>query len=89
MFILLYPDFVKDLNALLLRDKQMELKGENQLNTDLRILALMSLGITDANKIADFLHCSTQSVYNSRRMMYSRLQIPVKDFKDKIATMGR
>lgn len=89
IFLLLYPDFIKDLNALLLPDKQMELKGENQLNTDLRILALMSLGITDANKIADFLHCSTQSVYNSRRMMYSRLQIPVKDFKDKIATMGR
>lgn len=89
IFLLLYPGFVKDLNALLQPDKQIELKNENQLNTDLRILALMSLGITDANKIADFLHCSTQSVYNSRRQIYSCLQIPIKDFKDKIATLGR
>lgn len=89
IFLLLYPDFVKDLNVLLQSDKQIELKSEKQLNTDLRILALMSLSITDANKISEFLHCSPQSVYNSRRMIYSRLQIPVKDFKDKIVTLGR
>lgn len=89
IFLLLYPNFVKDLNTLLQPDKQIELKGEKQLNTDLRILALMSLGVTDTNKIADFLHCSIQSIYNSRRLVYSRLQVPVKEFKEKICSLGR
>ena len=89
VFLFLFPTFVADLNALLLPDKQIELKDEAHLNTDLRIVALMSLGFTDANKIAEFLHCSTQSVYNSRRLMYGRLAIPLKEFKERVTTLGR
>ena len=89
VFLFLFPTFVADLNALLLPDKQIELKDEAHLNTDLRIVALMSLGFTDANKIAEFLHCSTQSVYNSRRLMYGRLAIPLKEFKERVTRLGR
>lgn len=89
VFLFLFPTFVADLNALLLPDKQIELKDEAHLNTDLRIVALMSLGFTDANKIAEFLHCSTQSVYNSRRLTYGRLAIPLKEFKERVTTLGR
>ena len=89
VFLFLFPTFVADLNALLLPDKQIELKDEAHLNTDLRIVALMSLGFTDANKIAEFLHCSTQSVYNSRRLMYGRLAISLKEFKERVTTLGR
>lgn len=89
VFLFLFPTFVADLNALLLPDKQVELKDEAHLNTDLRIVALMSLGFTDANKIAEFLHCSTQSVYNSRRLTYGRLAIPLKEFKERVTTLGR
>ena len=73
----------------ILKEKQIELKDEAHLNTDLRIVALMSLGFTDANKIAEFLHCSTQSVYNSRRLMYGRLAIPLKEFKERVTRLGR
>ena len=89
VFLFLFPTFVADLNALLLPDKQIELKDEAHLNTDLRIVALMSLGFTDANKIAEFLHCSTQSVYNSRRLTYGRLAIPLKEFKERVTRLGR
>ena len=89
VFLFLFPNFVDDLNKLLLPDKQVELKDEVHLNTDLRIVALMSLGFTDANKIAEFLHCSTQSVYNSRRLTYGRLAIPLKEFKERVTTLGR
>ena len=89
VFLFLFPTFVTDLNALLLPDKQIELKDEAHLNTDLRIVALMSLGFTGANKIAEFLHCSTQSVYNSRRLMYGRLAIPLKEFKERVTKLGR
>lgn len=87
-FLELYPDFVERLNTLMLPGQEMEQKDPQRLGTDLRILALMRLGITDCNKIADFLHCSVQSIYNSRRATYARLNIPPKEFKERIATLG-
>jgi uncharacterized protein YfkK (UPF0435 family) len=65
VFLHVYPQFVKDFNTLLRSDEQIKTK-EGSLNTELRIYALMRLGITDSNKIADFLHCSVQTVYNNR-----------------------
>ncbi|MDR1357720.1 MAG: hypothetical protein LBJ58_08640, partial [Tannerellaceae bacterium] len=35
-------------------------------NTELRVFALIRLGITDSSKIASFLRCSLQTVYNYR-----------------------
>lgn len=66
VFLKVYPDFVKDLNALLLEDQQIIPKEEGRLNAELRIFALVRLGITDSGKIADFLHISIQTVYNNR-----------------------
>lgn len=66
IFLHVFPNFVNDFNSLLLLDQRFILKEANKLNTELRIFALMHLGITDSGKIADFLHCSLQTVYNSR-----------------------
>lgn len=87
-FLELYPDFVERLNTLMLPGQEIVQKDPQRLGTDLRILALMRLGITDCNKIADFLHCSVQSIYNSRRATYARLQITPKEFKERITTLG-
>lgn len=65
VFLHVYPDFVSDFNRLLQPQSQLHTK-EGCLNTELRIFALMRLGITDSQKIADFLHCSLQTVYNNR-----------------------
>lgn len=88
VFLRIYPSFVSDINGLMREGEQIVLPDENHLNTDLRILALMRLGISDCEKIADFLHCSVQSVYNSRRSVYSRLSIPMKDFKELVPKLG-
>lgn len=61
-----FPNFVDEVNSLLQPDQRFVLKDNCSLNTDLRIFALMHLGITDSGKIADFLHISLQTVYNSR-----------------------
>ena len=57
-FLHLYPDFVSDVNALLEPDKQVELKDNEKLNTDLRILALMRLGVEDTSRIDKMLNYS-------------------------------
>ena len=80
IFLHLYPDFVGDFNALLLPEERIELKEGELLNTELRIHALIRLGITDSVKIADFLHCSAQTVYNNRLRTRNKSIIPKEDF---------
>lgn len=65
-FLELYPDFTREFNALLRPEERIKLKEENRLNTELRIFALMKLGITESAEIARFLHCSQSTVYNYR-----------------------
>lgn len=89
IFLELYPDFVDNLNTIIQPGQEVRLKESGQLGTELRIIALMRLGISDCNKIADFLHCSVQSVYNSRRAIYAKLTISPKEFKDMIADFGK
>ncbi len=62
-FLELYPDFVEKFNLLLKPDKRFQLP-ENQLNAELRIFALIRLGITDVTQIALQLRLSTQTIYN-------------------------
>lgn len=87
-FLELYPDFVEKLNDLMQPGQELRQREPSRLTTDLRILALMRLGITDCNQIAEFLHCSVQSVYNSRRAVYARMSISPKEFKDRISGIG-
>lgn len=82
IFLNLYPTFVADLNALLKPDEQIVLKQDTLLNKELRIYALLRLGITDSEKIANFLRCSTSTIYNYRTKMRNRA-IDKVHFEDK------
>lgn len=89
IFLHLYPDFVGDFNALLLPEERIELKEGELLNTELRIHALIRLGITDNVKIADFLHCSAQTVYNNRLRTRNKSIIPKEDFINAVKKLGK
>ena len=89
IFLHLYPDFVGDFNALLLPAERIELKEGELLNTELRIHALIRLGITDSVKIADFLHCSAQTVYNNRLRTRNKSIIPKEDFINAVKKLGK
>jgi hypothetical protein len=62
-FLKLYPNFVEKFNSLLKPEERYKLE-KDQLNTELRIFALIRLGITDVGQIAVFLHYSVQTIYN-------------------------
>jgi len=66
VFLNLFPNFVDDFNALLQPEMQVHPKEENTLTTDIRIFALIRLGIDDSSKIAEFLHYSVNTIYNYR-----------------------
>jgi hypothetical protein len=65
-FLHLFPNFVNDFNALLKPECRIELPEEGVLNTDIRIFALIRLGIEDSSRIAEFLHYSVNTIYNYR-----------------------
>lgn len=71
-FLHLYPTFVSDVNALLDPDKQIVLESNEKLNTDLRILALMRLGVDDSSRIAQMLNYSVNTIYTYRNKFKGR-----------------
>lgn len=89
IFLQIYPDFVADFNALLRPGEQIELKKGEMLNTELRIYALVRLGLNDSVKISRFLHCSVQTVYNTRLRMRNRSDIPREEFAERVRTLGK
>lgn len=89
IFLHVYPNFVDDFNSLLLPEKRIVLKEGELLNTELRIYALVRLGFNDSVKIADFLHCSPQTVYNSRLKTRNKAIIPKDGFADTVKALGK
>ena len=71
-FLHIYPDFVARVNTLLQPDKQIEIKDGEGLNTDLRILAFMRLGIEDSSSIAHVLNYSLNTIYAYRNRLKAR-----------------
>lgn len=71
-FIDLYPNFVDEFNQLLQPDKQIVLPAPNSLTKELRIYALMRLGITDGQELATLLFYSTQTIYNYKTAIRKR-----------------
>jgi hypothetical protein len=80
VFLRLYPDFIQQFNTLLREEEQISIKPEGRLNTDLRIYALIRLGIDSSVKISKMLGVSVQTVYNARTKMRSKAISANEDF---------
>lgn len=74
----LYPNFADKVNELLQPDGRVVLKSGERLNTELRILALMKIGLGDGEQMADFLRCSLSTVYTYRSKLKRRALSPEK-----------
>ena len=89
IFLHVYPTFVSDFNELLRPEEQICLKEGELLNTELRIYALVRLGINDSVRIAEFLHCSSQTVYNNRLKVRNKAVVPKEEFSDRVRALGK
>ena len=83
-FIKLFPDFVTQFNTLFNPEDQFILKKDQLLNTELRIFALIRMGITDNEKIAEILNYSINTIYSYKTKMRNKAIIPKDDFDKKI-----
>lgn len=84
-FLHLFPNFVESLNELLLPEEQIVLKPDELLNTELRIFALIRLGIKDSSQIAELLHYSVNTIYNYRSRVKTKARVSRDDFEDLVA----
>lgn len=71
-FLESYPNFVNELNSLLLPDKRFELPPNGRLSTDLRIAAFARLGMEDSAQVAQLLDLSLTTVYTYRNKLRAR-----------------
>lgn len=88
-FLSLFPTFVEDFNELLIESERVVLKPNERMNTELRIFALVRLGITDSVKIAQFLRYSVSTIYNYRTKARNKALGNRDDFEKKVAHIGK
>jgi len=88
-FLQLFPTFVEDFNALLADDEQISLKAGERMNTELRIFALIRLGITDSVKIAQFLRYSVTTIYNYRTKVRNKAVGDRDLLEQEVMTIGK
>lgn len=86
-FLTLFPDFVSSFNALLQPEHQLTVKKNGLLNTELRIYALIRLGIHDTTRIAHFLDYSTATVYNYRSKIRNKAIYPPEEFEELVGKL--
>ena len=88
VFLHLFPTFVDDFNALLRPEERIVPQGASRLNTDLRIFALIRLGISESSRIAEFLRYSPNSIYAYRARIKSKAIGSRADFEQKVMEIG-
>lgn len=82
-FLAVYPKFVEEFNSLLREDERIVPKKGEILNTELRIFALIRIGIKDSSKIATLLFYSPQTIYNYRSAVKNKA-IVRDDFEKQV-----
>ena len=88
-FLQLFPTFVEDFNSLLLPDERITPKSGERMSTELRIFALIRLGITDSVKIAQFLRYSVTTIYNYRTRVRNKAAGNRDELETLVARIGR
>lgn len=73
IFMSIFPGFIDRVNAILPEGEKYELKKDGSFPTELRILAVMRLGITKSSRIAEFLNCPVGSVYTNKANLKVKL----------------
>jgi hypothetical protein len=84
VFLKLFPNFMAEFNTFFSPENQIELKEGELLNTDLRIFALIRMGIHDNEKIARILQYSVHTINTYKTKVKNRSYIPNDEFEKKI-----
>ena len=88
MFLGIYPNFVENVQNLLINPEDLKTKSSELLSPELRIFALIRLGVKDSNKIAEYLHYSTSTIHNYKTKIRKKSRIPKEQLEGEIMKIG-
>lgn len=83
-FLKLFPHFIAEVNLLMKPEHAFTLKNGETLNTDLRIFALIRMGIHDSEKIAQILEYSSNTIYTYKTRIKNKSIVPNEEFEGKV-----
>lgn len=86
-FLKLFPNFITSFNELLVEEERIYPKSDELLTTELRIYALIRLGVSDSNKIAHFLGYSLATIYNYRSRMRNKAIGDKEQFEQNVMNL--
>jgi hypothetical protein len=84
VFLRIFPNFVARFNSLFKEEDQIRLKENELLNIDMRIFALIRMGITDNEKIARILEYSVNTIYAYKTRIKNKSIVPNEEFEARI-----
>ncbi len=87
-FIKIFPAFITEFNELFSNENKIQLKEKDCLNTELRIFALIRLGITDNDKIAQILNYSVNTIYTYKTKIRNKSTVSNEEFDRLISNIG-
>lgn len=87
-FLHLFPDFVEQFNSLLTPESRTPVPQPGRLTTQMRIFALIRLGITDSGRISEILHYSVNTIYNYRAQTKKLSACGKEDFEERVKKIG-
>ena len=87
-FLAMYPDFVEQFNALLLEPARIH-PPEGSLTTELRIFALIRLGVEDSKRIATMLDYSLSTIYNYKVAVKNQAAGDRDSFEKQVKMIGK
>ncbi len=87
-FLALYPDFVERFNGLLKEEARIA-PPKGRLTTELRIFALIRLGVDDSKKIASMLDYSVSTIYNYKVSIKNAALVDRDKFEQQVKKIGK
>jgi len=84
MFLKLFPNFIEKFNSLLKDEDKIVVHEDNKLTPELRIFALIRLGITKSDTIAEILNYSSSTVRNYKTKIRNISIVPNEDFDKRL-----
>lgn len=88
-FLKLFPNFIEEFNKLFDEEHRIAVDGDGPLPTEIRIFALLRLGISNPVDVARYLNLSVDTVYVYKTRIKAKARVPKNEFDDLIMAIPK
>ncbi len=88
-FLQLFPNFIDEFNRLFREEDWIRLGEDAELPMEVRIFALLRLGISDPQDVANYLNLSTRTIYVYKTKLKSKSTVDNAAFEERIMAIRK